>query len=158
MWGHARMYDGTNPVPYLPIHPTLPCLLSPDGITLPTRQDSNLFNLACLRAKMKTDTILICKLMFANDVAFYAHRVPKLHEMCDALTVSCNLFGWKISTKKPVMLAMNGPPPCIQINSELVSIVNQFCYLGSAIAKMVTLNTKASSQIGRAASIFRKPT
>ena len=56
MWSQARMCDGTHPVWYLHIHPTLLCLFL-------TRQNSpsykiwqNLFNLACLRAKTKTNS------------------------------------------------------------------------------------------------------
>ena len=97
--------------------------LPPHGITLHTRHGGNLFNLAWLRVEMKTNTFLNQELMFANNVAFCACNVPKLQEMCNGVSASCCLFGLKISTKKTVMLATNGPPPSIQIIGELLAVV-----------------------------------
>ena len=103
MWSKTRMCDGTYRVWYLPI--LLHCAFPPlDGIALHTRHDGNLSNLACLRAKMKTNTVLICELMFADNVAFSAHSVPKLQEMCNAFSTSCNLFGFEINIKKTACL------------------------------------------------------
>ena len=129
---------------------------SPEGIALHTRHNRNLFSLACLRAKMKTDTGLICKLMFAKKVAFCTHSVLKLQETCNAFSASCNMFGLEISTKKIVILVTNGSPSCIWISGELLTILDQFCYLDSTITNTATLHTKVSSQIGKAAKIFRK--
>ena len=110
--------DGTYPIWYLCIHPTLPCLSITRLNSLHTRHDGNLINLAHLRAKPKTDTVLICELMFVDDVAFYTHSLPKLQEMYDAFNASCDLFGLEISTKKTVKFATNGPPPWNQISGE----------------------------------------
>ena len=129
--------------------------LPPHGIVLHTRHDRNLFTLACLRTKRKTNNVLI-QVMFANDMAFYTQSVPKLQDMCNAFSTLCDLFGWRISTKKTVMLATNGPPTCIWINRELFMLVNQLCYLGFMIAMTVALNTEVSSLISKAANIFGK--
>ena len=85
----------------------------PDGIALYIRNDGNLCNLAHLRAEMKTNAVLICELMFADDMAFRAHSVPKLQEISNAFSDLCNLFGLKISTKKTVVLNTSGPTSCI---------------------------------------------
>ena len=129
---------------------------SPDGIVLHTKHDGHLFNFAYLRANTKTNTVLIHELMFANDTAFCVHIVPYLQKMYNAFGASCDLFTLKISTKKMVMLATSGSPPCIQINSKSLLMVNQFCYLGSMIARTVTLDTDVSSWIGKGANISRK--
>ena len=62
---------------------------------------------------MRTDTVLIHELMFAEDMAFCTYSVPKLQEICNAFSASYNLFGLKISAKKTIMLAINSLPPCI---------------------------------------------
>ena len=105
---------------------------------------------------MKTDTVLICMLMSANDVALCAHSVPKLQKMCNVFSTSCDLFCLKISTMKIVTPATNDPTPCIHINGESLMIISQFCYLGSIIAKTATHDTEVSSQIGKAKNIFGK--
>ena len=131
---------------------------SPDRIALHARHDRNLFNLANMRAKTKSYTVLIHELMFAHDLTFCSHSVPKVQEMFNAFIASCNLFSLKVSTKKMVMLATNDQLPCIKINGELLMIVDQFWYLGSMIARTVTLETEVSSQIGKAEHIFGKLT
>ena len=62
----------------------LDCTKSPDEKGLHARHNGNLFNLAYLRGKIKTNTVLICELMFTDDMAFYTHSVPMLQEMFDA--------------------------------------------------------------------------
>ena len=90
-------------------------LLSLDGRALHTRHDRNLFNLSHLRAKTNTNAVLIHEVLFANNVVFCANNVHKLQEKYDVFSTSCNLSGLKISTKKIVTFATNGPPSCTQI-------------------------------------------
>ena len=121
--------------------------LSTDVIVLHTRHDRNRFNSPHLRAKTKTDTVLICKLLFDKHMVSYAHSLPKMQGMCDAFSASCNLFSLEISTKKMITFATNGPPPCTQINGVSLVTVHQFCYLGSTIARTVTINTEVPGHI-----------
>ena len=72
---------------------------SQDRIALHTRNGRNLFHLAHLRAKMKTNTFLIHKVIFATDMAFCTH-MSKLQKICNTFSASCNLLGLKINTKK----------------------------------------------------------
>ena len=49
-----------------------------DRIAFHARQDRNQISLAHLRSKTKTDSVLMCKLLFAIDAVFCAQCVPKL--------------------------------------------------------------------------------
>ena len=73
---------------------------SPDGIAHHARHYGNLFNLAHLWAKTKANTVLICDLIFANNVAFCTHSVPKFQEVCTAFSASRNLFGLKQAQRR----------------------------------------------------------
>ena len=73
---------------------------SPDGIALHTRNNGNLFNLAHLRAKMKTNTLLIHELMFGHNMAFCAHSLPMLQEMCNVCSVFTQSVWLKIKHKQ----------------------------------------------------------
>ena len=69
---------------------------SSHGKAVHTRNDRNLLNLACFRAKIKTHTVLINKLLMMQHSM---HSVCKLLELCNAFSASCSLFALIRSTK-----------------------------------------------------------
>ena len=129
MWSQARMCDGTYTVQYPSVCPISPCLSIIRMNSSSCKTQWKPVQIGSLESQLKTDTILICELMCANDAVFCAYSVPKLWEIYNVFGASCDLFGLKISTKKTVMLATNGPQPCIKINGELLMIIRQVCYL-----------------------------
>ena len=66
---------------------------------LHTRSDGRLFNLARLRSKTKTRTILIREMLFADDAALAATSEQALQCLVDRLSQACNGFGLEISFK-----------------------------------------------------------
>jgi len=129
---------------------------TPGGIAITTRSSGKLFNLARLKAKTKTSTVLIRELMFADDAAFCSHGETELQGMCDAFSNTCDSFGQVISVKKTVAFSTNAPPPQIKIKENLLATVEDFRYLGSTVSSSGNLNREVDSRIGQAANLFGK--
>ncbi|KAI8517538.1 hypothetical protein Bbelb_035550 [Branchiostoma belcheri] len=127
---------------------------NPEGIAVTTRSDGKLFNLARLRARTKTLTVLLRELMFADDAALCSHSEVELQGMCDSFSNTCDKFGQTISVKKTVAFATNAPPPCITINEITLDKVVDFRYLGSTVSSSGTLTREVDSRIGQAANLF----
>ena len=134
MWGQTRMRDGSYPDWYQPIH---------------TR---HLYNFAHLTVKTKTNTVLICELMFANYTASCAHSLPKLQDICNALSASCNMFGLKISTKEEGHTCYKWSTTPHPNQWQVTGNSRPGLLLRIMIVKMTTLDTEVSSQIGKVAT------
>jgi len=128
----------------------------PGGIAVSTRSDGGLFNIARLRAKTRSITVLLRELMFADDAALCSHREAELQCMCDALNDTCGKFGQTVSVKKTVAFSTNAPPPHITINETPIKTVEEFRYLGSTASSSGSLNREVDTRIGQAANLFGK--
>ncbi|KAI8511741.1 hypothetical protein Bbelb_108410 [Branchiostoma belcheri] len=128
----------------------------PEGIAVSTRSDGSLFNIARLRAKSKTITVLLRELMFADDAALCSHREAELQGMCDAFSNTCDKFGQTVSVKKTVAFSTNAPPPHITINEATLNTVEDFRYLGSTASSSGKLTREVDTRIGQAANLFGK--
>ena len=82
-----------------------------DGVYVRTKQDSNLFNIARLRAKTKTYEVLICQLLFADDAALTSHSEEGLQRLVNKLSAVCWEFRLTISLKKTNMMAQGAESP-----------------------------------------------
>ena len=66
---------------------------SEDGVYLHTRSDGKLFNLSRLKAKAKIRTVLIRKMLFADDAALTSHTEEGLQRLISQFTHACKEFG-----------------------------------------------------------------
>ena len=64
-----------------------------EGVSIRSRSDGKLFNLAQLRARTKTRTKLITELDFADDTALIAHDQVKMQQMVHFFSETTNKLG-----------------------------------------------------------------
>ncbi|CAH1264223.1 AREL1 [Branchiostoma lanceolatum] len=151
------MRAGADFVRHPVIHPPMDCLPAPQRHRC--QHQECLFNIARLRAKRKTITVLLRELMFANDTALCSHSEAELQGTCDAFNNTCYEFGQTISVKKTVAFSTNAPPPHITIHvneTTLINTVEDFRYLGSTASSSGNLNREVGTRIGQAANLFGK--
>ena len=74
------------------------------GVFIKTRTDGKLFNLARLRASIKTREICVTELLFADDSALVATDPNVIQEIADRLSCAARHFGMKINVSKPELL------------------------------------------------------
>ena len=130
-----------------------------EGIYLHTRSDGKLFNIARLRAKTKTRQVLIRDMLYADDAAFAAHSEQELQSLMDRFADACDLFSLTISRKKTQVLGQGTQsPPSIKIKDYQLEVVDEFTYLGSAIADNASLDAELSKRIGKASSTLSRLT
>ena len=130
---------------------------SADGVYIRTRHDGKLYNLARLRAKTKTLSVLIRELLFADDAAITSHTQAGLQRLMDRFSKACQDFSLTISIKKTEVLAQDATsPPQITINRQELAVVNTFKYLGSTISDNLSLDKELSARIGKASSVMFK--
>ena len=105
-----------------------------EGVFLCTRSDRKLFNLSHLRAKTRTPTVLIRKLLFADDAALVTHTEQDQQELVDAFASACCDFGLTIRLKKTQILTQSvAVPPSITIEGQALEVVGEFTYLDSCV-------------------------
>lgn len=128
-----------------------------EGIYLRTRSDGKLFNIARLRAKTKTSSILLRELLFADDAALISHSQEKLQLILDQLQDMCKKFSLDISRKKTVIMAQNtSHPTTIHLNDQTLDEVTEFTYLGSTTTSSLSLEKELNTRIGKAATTFSR--
>ena len=142
------------------------CVLAPtlfgfadceDGVYVRMRHDGKLFNVARLRAKTKTDEVLIRELLFADDAALTSHSEEGLQRLVDNLSVACKEFGLTISLKKTNIMAQGvDSPPTITIGDTQLEVVEAFTYLGSTVTSTASLDAEISLRITKAAGVMAK--
>ena len=74
------------------------------AVYIQSRQSTDLFNIALLRAKTKTSRILMRQLIFADDSALVAHTAEEMQNIVDAFSNASKKFGLKINITKTVVL------------------------------------------------------
>lgn len=127
----------------------------PTGISLSSRSDGSLFNLARLRAKTKVRQVLIRELLYADDAVFFAYSEQDLQSMCDAFASACSDFGVTISISKTKVMSFGlDVAPSIYVNGSTLENVDQFCYLGSSVSSRPSLEVELGKRLGKAATTF----
>ena len=130
-----------------------------EGIYLRTRSDGRLFNIARLRARTKTRSILLRELLFADDAAFVCHSQEDLQCILNKLQIMCRKFSLVISIKKTVIMTQNvDQPTTILLNNQVLDEVSEFTYLGSTTTSNLCLDKELNTRIGKAATTFSRLT
>ena len=128
-----------------------------EGVFIRTRSDGSLFNLARLKTKTLTTTVLLRELLFADDAALVSHSNEGLQEMVDDLSSACQIFGLQISAKKTEVMGQGKDvQPSITLEGKHLSTVESFTYLGSTISP--SLDPEIGVRIAKAATSFGKLT
>ena len=71
-----------------------------NGVYILTCSDGKLFNLACLKAETRTNTLCVRELLYADDTALVATDNNDIQEIVNQFHLAATLFGLKINTKK----------------------------------------------------------
>ncbi|XP_038077260.1 uncharacterized protein LOC119745110 [Patiria miniata] len=128
------------------------------GVYLHTRFDEGLFNVQRFRAKTKVSHSTVTDLLFADNAALFAHTADDLQTLLDRFTSSCAVFGLKISESKTVVMCQEVEDQAalqtFLVNGKKIAVVDEFCYLGSCISSMASMEADLNSRIVRAAGCF----
>ena len=126
-----------------------------EGVSIHTRADGNLFNIARLRAKSKVETVLIRELLFADDAALTSHTEAGLQQLVNRFSEACTEFGLTISLSKTNIMRQGiDYQPNISINGHNLDVVDDYVYLGSNISSTLSLDKEVSTRIGKAAAVM----
>ena len=116
------------------------------GIKLHTKTDSNLFNLARLRANQKLKHFTVRDLLFAVDAALAAHYAQDVQKVLSQF--SCSDFVLTTSFEKTKVLSQGTDiPPSIKIDGKDIENVKNFVYLSSKVAYNASLDTEINCRI-----------
>ena len=126
-----------------------------------TRSDGDLFNLRRLKAKNKTQELLIQELLFADDSALVTHSLQAMQDLLTAFAEASKRFGLTINIKKTEVLIQDTHnkklnPRVVLLNGTPLAEVDKFTYLGSTISNNGTIDAEISRRIQSAASAFGK--
>lgn len=115
------------------------CLNVTKGVFIRTRKGGKLFNLAHLKAKTKTITELIIKLLFADDTALTAHSKEDMKEIIDAFMLATKEIGLKININKTEIIFQPAPgnethpAPEMKTDGNSFEVLRIFKYLGHTL-------------------------
>ena len=131
------------------------------GIPVQFRLDGDLFNLRRLQALTKVSSVTIRDLTFADDCALVAHNLQDIQHLFDRFAVTAKRFGLTVSLKKTEVLYQSFPPSraastTITSGDTTLKCVNSFCYLGSLVSNIVSMDDEIASRIAKAGSAFSK--
>ena len=81
------------------------------GIYTWTHSDGKLFNLVCLKAETRTNTLCVRELLYADDMALVATNYSDIQEIVNQFHSAATMFALKINTKKKQNWCTNHTPP-----------------------------------------------
>jgi hypothetical protein len=129
------------------------------GVSLISRTDGKLFNLARLKARTKVRRLNVRELLYADDAALVAESIDGLREMTNRFAEASNRFGLQINTEKTVV--MYQPPPGASYETPVVNVgdvvledVSTFVYLGSSISNSNSPDAEVLRRIQAASVAF----
>lgn len=100
--------------------------MATEGVHIQTRKEANLFNVARLKARTKTNLIVIRGLFFADDSALISHSATDRQVLVDKFAKAASQFSLKINIKKtaclyqrPKYLTVAAPTPINEENQPL---------------------------------------
>ena len=77
--------------------------------------------------------------------------------LIDRLSKACKEFALAISIKKTEVMAQDAEtPPSIYIDGSILSVVDNFKYLGSTSSSNLSLDVEINVRIGKAATVMAK--
>ena len=129
------------------------------GVPVEYRTDRNLFNLRKLQSCNKVSHNTIRDLLFADDCALAAHTLLDAQTLLDKFAAATVRFGLKISLKKTeVLLQSSDPgaytPPVVSIDHVTLPVAETFCYLGSRISRLGTIDDEITARLAKASAAF----
>ena len=94
-----------------------------------TRNDGELFDLARLRSKTKTLTVLIRKMLFEDDASLVAPNEQALQSLVDRFSQACNDFELKISLKKTQIMSRDNLAlfPIFALETTCLKLLKTLC-------------------------------
>ncbi|KAJ7423430.1 hypothetical protein WISP_33871 [Willisornis vidua] len=113
------------------------------------------FNLRQLKAHSKTLNHLVCKVIFADDVALVTDSQAALHYLTFCFAEADMLFGLEVSLKKTELLYQSASQkvfhhPHITIGESELKSVQQFTYLGSIIFSDAKIDKEVDKGLAKA--------
>lgn len=129
------------------------------GIDLRYRMDGGVFNLARLRARTRTNNMLVRELQYADDNATSSQTIEEIQRTADAYNAAYERFGMQVNIGKTKALTQDLHGQDIQnvditINNQTLEKVDQFSYLGSIITSNPTCRKDVENRIRAAHSTF----
>ena len=96
---------------------------------------------------------------YVDDMCFLAHRLPELKNTLDALIENAKQVGLRVNFKKTKLMRVetlnqNAHSTICNNSEEIIEDVEQFCYLGSVITKMVALKRMLTRVSTRSDMLF----
>ena len=75
-----------------------------NGVYIQTHSDGKLFNLACLKAEIITNTLCVRELLYADDMPLVATDYNDIQEIVNQFHSAATMFGLKINTKNTELM------------------------------------------------------
>ena len=123
-----------------------------------SRQSTNLFNVAHIRAKTKTTRILMRELLFADDSALVAHSAEGMQKITGAFSDASKKFRLKINIKKTEVLYQPNSTRTreedIMVDGNKLNSVLEFNYLGSTISSNGCIDDEIQRRMAKASASF----
>ena len=121
--------------------------------------DGILLNFRRLHAKSKDHEDTARDFLFGDGCALNASTQLEMHSNMDLFAKACENFGHKISTKKtevlhqPASTALTSEPH-LTVNGQRLAAADKFVYLGSTLARSVSIDEEVAYRIARASTAF----
>ena len=127
---------------------------SDSGIQITCRTGGGIFNMQCLKAKIKITRSLV-RVLYADDCAIIAYLEDGLQRLADSLSAATKCFGLTISIKKLEMMfqpvkGSRANMPEMQIDSNTLNNVDSLTYLGSSLFSSNSLDKEVTNCIAKA--------
>ena len=121
------------------------------GVFLQMRTDGRLLNFARLRSNRKVRDIIVYELLFADECALVANSLEDLQEITSHFASVAKDFGLIISLEKTEILYKPTPgssygEPTVLIDDTCLKPVTKFCYLGSIMSSLASLDLMMSQE------------
>jgi len=128
---------------------------SSDGVSIQTRQNADLVNIAHFKAKTKTSQKIVREMLFADDSALVAHDAQDIQRLVDRFSLAAKQFSLKINIKKAECLYQPVKNQHAVYNEALVQTKN-FIYRGSTISDDARLDGELIFRMGKASAAYGK--
>ena len=132
---------------------------STDGVSILTRHNADLFNVAHFKAKRKACQVMVREMLFADDSVLVAHDVESMQRLVDRFSLAAEKFSLKINIKKteclfqPVKCQLSTQTPGkIHVRDETLVQTKNFVYLGSTITDNARIDDEITFRMGKASA------
>nr|VZI48889.1 unnamed protein product [Spirometra erinaceieuropaei] len=132
------------------------------GIRIAYRTDGHLPNQRRMHFQSRVSTTTVHELLFADDCALNTTSAEEMQRSMDLFSAACENFGLVITTQKTVVMHQPPPnsatapnaPPQISVNGTQLQVVENFPYLGSALAPNAKIDDEVARRISKASKAF----